>query len=131
MESPYDLKSIGVDDVLFVHAPQADACKYTFAIPGATQHVWIAKVIKVLKKGTTITDTFEFEVVYGWNDGADITKTIIFDGLDKLDNLELEDVHLFLVCGFDDGFKLTKRNIKDLAKTMNNMEVIEEDGGSE
>jgi len=123
VESPYDLNNVGIDDVLFIHAPPDDNCKYTFSVPGATQKVWIARIIKVLKVGENITDTFEFQVVYGWNEGPDITKTIIFDDMDKLDTAELEDKHLFFVCDYEDGLKLNKRNIKELAINMNDMAV--------
>jgi len=123
VESPYDLKGVGKDDVLFVSAPEDDTSNYAFQVPGAQQKVWIARIIDVIEKGENLTDTFKFQVVFGQNEGADITKVITFDNEkeDTYEMLQVEDNILYYVCDYEERLKLSKRNIKELCKNMNEM----------
>jgi hypothetical protein len=123
VESPYDLKGVGKDDVLFVCADDDDNSNYAFNVPGAEQKVWIARIINVIEKGENLTDTFKFQVVFGQNEGADITKVITFDDQkeDTYEMLQVEDNILYYVCDYEEGLKLSKRNIRELSKNMNEM----------
>mgnify|MGYP000370250175 CR=1 FL=1 len=123
VESPYDLGGVDKDDVLFVRAPDDDTSNYAFRVPGAEQKVWIARILNIIKKGENLTDTFQFQVVFGQNEGADITKMITFDNEDETTyiRLDVEDNILYYVCDYEVSLKLSKRNIKELSKNMNDM----------
>lgn len=123
VESPYDLNGVGKDDVLFVRAHDDDISNYAFNVPGAEQKVWIARIIDIIEKGQNLTDTFKFQVVFGQNEGADITKVITFDAEkeDTYEMLQVEDNLLYYVCDYEEELKLSKRNIKELSKNMKEM----------
>jgi hypothetical protein len=127
--SPFDLKKVKVGHVVIVAAPDEDTSKYAFNVPGTELKAWIARITKVVKKGRKLTDTFKFEVVYGYNSQRDFTQKVTFDTLQKQDTLEMEDAQLYWVAenDEDEDFMMDDEDIQELTEIVKKMAGLEEE----
>lgn len=123
-ESPFVLADVGKDDIIIVRAPDGDASKWTFNVPGLDVKVWVGRVTNASLINQA-TKTFRIDAHFSWNPQRDLTKRMTFDSTTH--NISLEEESLFGVYDNESNFKLNKKDVADLVKVIDDLTLLSED----
>lgn len=124
-ESPYILSDVGKDDIIVVKAPDRDTTKWAFHVSDKdgelVTKVWVARVeSKELVKIVKGVETYKVTGSFAWNNERNLTKPIEWD--DNITSIDMEEAQLYGVYDWEEDWRLSNKNIKDLIKVIRTMQ---------